>query len=124
MFPWVQDLGLRRRREVFGLSPLEYPTARRLHAPLEARAQDLMQAFADPANKAVFASIGGSDQLQLLKHLDPAVLLANPKPFSGFSDNTHLYTLRWRLGIPSYYGGAVMTQLAMQRQCTAILLSH
>lgn len=37
-------------------------------------------------------------------------------PFFGFSDNTHLHTLRWHLGIPCYYGGAVMTQLAMQRQ--------
>ena len=113
LFPWVQDLGLRRLRDVFGLNPVEYPTTRRLQAPLEARAHDLLQAFADPANKAVFASIGGDDQIQLLKHLDPAVLLAHPKPFFGFSDNTHLHTLLWCLGIPSYYGGAVMTQLAM-----------
>ena len=116
LFPWVQELGLRRLRDVFGLVPLEYPTTRRMQAPLEARAQDLMQAFANPANKAVFASIGGSDQIQLLKYLDPSVFVANPKPFFGFSDNTHLHTFLWNLGIPSYYGGAVMTQLAMQRQ--------
>ncbi len=116
LFPWVQDLGLQRLREVFGLNPVEYPTTRRMQAPLAARAHDLMQAFADPANKAVFASIGGNDQLQLLKHLDPAVLLAHPKPFFGFSDNTHLHSLLWNLGIPSYYGGAVMTQLAMAGQ--------
>lgn len=116
LFPWVQDLGLRRLRDVFGLNPLEYPTTRLMGASLEARAQDVMQAFANPANKAVFSSIGGTDQLQLLKYLDPAVLLANPKPFFGFSDNTHLHTVLWNLGIPSYYGGAVMTQLAMQHQ--------
>jgi muramoyltetrapeptide carboxypeptidase LdcA involved in peptidoglycan recycling len=103
-------------KEVFGLHPLEYPTTRQMQAPLPARAHDLMQAFANPANKAVFASIGGSDQLQLLKYLDPAVLLANPKPFFCFSDNTHLHTFLWNLGIPSYYGGAVMTQLAMSHQ--------
>ncbi|MGI4742788.1 MAG: S66 family peptidase [Janthinobacterium lividum] len=116
LFPWVQELGLQRLRDVFGLVPLEYPTTRQMQAPLQARAQDVMRAFANPANKAVFTSIGGSDQLQLLKYLDPAVLLANPKPFFGFSDNTHLHTFLWNLGIPSYYGNAVMTQLAMQQQ--------
>ena len=116
LFPWVQDLGLQRLREIFGLDPIEYPTTRRMQAPLQARAQDLMQAFADPKNKAVFASVGGDDQLQLLKHLDPDVFRANPKPFFGHSDNTHLHTFIWNLGIPSYYGGAVMTQLAMQQQ--------
>jgi len=119
LFPWVQELGLQRLRDVFGLEPLEYPTTRRMGAPLEARAQDVMQAFADPDNKAVFASIGGNDQLRLLKHLDPAVLRAHPKPFFGFSDNTHLHTFLWKLGIPSYYGGAVMTQLAMPQQMHA-----
>jgi muramoyltetrapeptide carboxypeptidase LdcA involved in peptidoglycan recycling len=119
LFPWVQDLGLQRLRDVFRLNPVEYPTTRQMHAPLPDRAQDLMQAFADPANKAVFTSIGGDDQLQLLKHLDPAVFRAHPKPFLGYSDNTHLHTFLWNLGIPSYYGGAVMTQLAMQQQMHA-----
>ena len=116
LFPWVQELGLQRLRDVFGLVPLEYPTTRHLQAPLEARAQDIMRAFANPANKAVFSSIGGSDQLRLLKYLDPAVLVANPKLFFGFSDSTHLHLFLWNLGIPSYYGAAVMTQLAMQQR--------
>ena len=38
----------------------------------------------------------------------------NVKPFFGYSDNTHLCNFLWNLGIPSYYGGAVMTQFAMQ----------
>ena len=61
LFPWVQDLGLQRMREVFHLQPVEYATTRQLGASLLARAQDVLRAFADPANKAVFASIGGSD---------------------------------------------------------------
>jgi muramoyltetrapeptide carboxypeptidase LdcA involved in peptidoglycan recycling len=61
LFPWVQELGLQRLRDVLGLVPLEYPTTRQLAAPLEARAQDVMQAFANPANKAVFTTIGGND---------------------------------------------------------------
>jgi muramoyltetrapeptide carboxypeptidase LdcA involved in peptidoglycan recycling len=114
LFPWIQDLGLERMREVFNLNPKEYPTTRQMGSSLEDRARDIMAAFSDPANKAVFASIGGSDQIKLLKLLDPEVLRANPKPFFGFSDNTHLHNYLWNLGIPSYYGGGVMNQFAMQ----------
>jgi muramoyltetrapeptide carboxypeptidase LdcA involved in peptidoglycan recycling len=114
LFPWVQDLGLERLRDVFGLVPKEYATTRKMGSSLEERAKDVMDAFADPANKAVFTSIGGSDQIKLIKHLDPQVFLDNPKPFFGFSDNTHLHNFLWNLGIPSYYGSAIMTQLAMQ----------
>lgn len=116
IFPWVQDLGLERLREVFKLKPKEYPTTRKMNSPLPDRARDLMEAFADPANKAIFTSIGGFDQIRLIKYLDPQVFLKNPKPFFGYSDNTHLHNFLWNLGIPSYYGGAVMTQLGMNKQ--------
>lgn len=113
LFPWVQDLGLQRMRDVFGLQPTEYPTTRVMGSSLEDRARDIMAAFADPANKAVFASIGGSDQIKLIKYLDPQVFIDNPKPFFGFSDNMHLHNFLWHLGIPSYYGGGVMNQFGM-----------
>lgn len=113
IFPWVQDLGLERLRDVFELNPIEYPTTRVMGASLEDRARDVMAAFADPKNKAVFASIGGSDQIKLIKHLDPQIFIENPKPFFGYSDNTHLHNFLWNLGIPSYYGGGVMNQLGM-----------
>ncbi len=60
-FPWVQDLGLERLRSIFGLMPQEYPTTRQVGSSLHDRARDIMAAFADQQNKAVFASIGGSD---------------------------------------------------------------
>ncbi len=114
LFPWVQDLGLERIKSEFGLVPIEYPTTRVMGSSLEDRARDVMDAFADPSVKGIITSIGGSDQIKLLKYLDREVLAANPKPFFGFSDNTHVHNLLWSLGIPSYYGGAVMTQFAMQ----------
>ncbi|MET1033459.1 MAG: S66 peptidase family protein [Candidatus Saccharimonadales bacterium] len=123
LFPWVQDLGLERMRSVFGLTPKEYPTTRKMGSSLEDRARDVIAAFSDTANKAVFASIGGSDQIKLLKLLDPEVLRANPKPFFGFSDNTHLHNYLWRLGIPSYYGGGIMNQFAMQGQMHEITVN-
>jgi len=104
---------LQRMRDVFGLQPVEYPTTRVMGSSLEDRARDIMAAFADPANKAVFSSIGGSDQIKLIKYLDPQVFIDNPKPFFGFSDNTHLHNFLWNLGIPSYYGGGVMNQFGM-----------
>ena len=82
-----------------------------------------MAAFADPKNKAVFASIGGSDQIKLIKHLDPAVFMNNPKPFFGFSDNTHLHNFLWNLGIPSYYGGGVMNQFGMNSKMFDITIN-
>lgn len=114
LFPWVQDLGLRRLKEEFGLIPKEYPTTRQMDSSLKDRARDIMAAFSDPENKAVIASIGGSDQIKLIKYLDPDVFLNNPKPFFGSSDNTHLQIFLWNLGILSFYGGCIMTQFAMQ----------
>jgi muramoyltetrapeptide carboxypeptidase LdcA involved in peptidoglycan recycling len=112
MFPWMFELGLQRLRDDFGLVPVEYPTTRELQASLEERAKDIMSAFADAQTKAVIAAIGGSDQIKLLKYLDKQVFLDNPKPFFGFSDNTHLGNYLWNLGIPSFYGSCVLTQFA------------
>lgn len=116
LFPWVQDLGLERLRDIFSLDPIEYPTTRQMGSSLQDRATDVMAAFSDPNAKAIIASIGGTDQIKLLKLLDPAVIRANPKPFFGFSDNTHLHVYLSNLGIPSYYGGCIMTQFAMQQE--------
>ena len=113
IFPHPFELGLERLRDVFGLVPKEYPTTRIMGAPLKDRARDVMDAFADPSNKAVFTSIGGEDQIQLIKYLEPQVFIDNPKPFLGYSDNTHLHNFLWNLGIPSYYGSAIMTNFGM-----------
>ncbi|WP_042364773.1 S66 family peptidase [Streptacidiphilus neutrinimicus] len=110
LFPAPYELGLRRLAEEFGLVPVEYPTTRTMGATPQERAADLHAAFADPRIKAVFASIGGDDQIRVLPYLDRELLRANPKPFFGYSDNTNLLVLLWNLGVPGYHGGAVMTQ--------------
>jgi len=123
IFPWVQDLGISRLKDIFGLLPKEYPTTRRMGSSLVDRSKDVMDAFSDTENKAVFTSIGGDEQIKLIKYLDPQVFLNNPKPFFGFSDNTHLHNFLWNLGIPSYYGGAIMTQLAFQGQMNQMTIN-
>jgi len=112
VFPDVHAIGMRVLRDVFGVEPVEYPTTRLVDATPEARAADLMAAFADPTVRAVLASIGGEDQLTVLPHLDPAVFLADPKPFVGYSDNTNLLNWLWNLGIVGYHGGSTMVHLA------------
>jgi muramoyltetrapeptide carboxypeptidase LdcA involved in peptidoglycan recycling len=112
VFPHVQDLGLHRLREHLSLEPVEYPTTRKIGATPQERAADLHAAFADPEIKAVMASIGGSDQLKVLRHLDPVLLQANPKAFFGYSDNTNLLIYLWNLGITGFYGGSTMVHLA------------
>lgn len=114
IFPDVYELGLKRLQNDFGLVPKEYPTTRTMGAPLKDRARDVMAAFTDPDNKAVFTSIGGEDQIKLIKYLDADLIRNNPKPFIGYSDNSHIHNFLWNLGIPSYYGGAIMTQFGMQ----------
>ncbi|WHM41314.1 S66 peptidase family protein [Streptomyces sp. BPTC-684] len=111
LFPLPYELGLRRLREEFGLEPVEYPTTRAAGASPEARAADLHAAFADPTIAAVMASIGGDDQITVLRHLDRDLLRANPKPFFGFSDNTNLLLALHNAGVVAYHGASVMTEL-------------
>ncbi|HEX8628163.1 MAG TPA: S66 peptidase family protein [Catenuloplanes sp.] len=111
LFPAVHELSMRRLRDDLGLTPVEYPTTRRLGASPRDRAADLMAAFADPDIRAVLATIGGDDQISVLPHLDPNVVTANPKPFFGYSDNTNLLNWLWNAGVASYHGGSTMVHL-------------
>lgn len=115
-WPHVYELGLKRLREVFELEPVEFPTTKLLGASKESRAKDLVAAFEDTAIKAIIASIGGDDQVTYIKNLPSEPFKNNPKPFFGYSDNTHFINHLWQNGIPSFYGGALFTEFAMQGQ--------
>lgn len=112
----VFELGVRRLADVFDLDVVVHPTARQsdefLRGHPRARAAAIHEGFRDPTVGAVFATIGGDDQLRVLKHIDPDVLQANPTRFFGMSDNTNLQTLLWNQGIISYYGGQLLNQIA------------
>lgn len=110
VFPAVYEQGLQRLRDIFELEPVEYPTTRKLHSSPQERARDLHAAFADSQIKAIFSSIGGDDQIKVLKYLDPELIKANHKAFFGYSDNTNLHNFLWSLGLVSYHGGSIMVQ--------------
>ncbi len=113
-WPHVYELGLKRLREIFELEPVEFPTTKKLGASTKERSDDLIKAFEDKSIKAVITTLGGNDQVTYIKNLSPKTFTENPKPFFGFSDNSHFMNFLWQLGIPSYYGGALFTQFARQ----------
>lgn len=110
-YPAVHELAMRRIREELKLEPVEFPATRKLGATAAERAADLMAAWSDPTIRAVFATIGGDDQITVLRHLDPAPFLADPKPFFGYSDNTNLLNWLWWHGLAAYHGGSTQVHL-------------
>ncbi|WP_246104424.1 S66 peptidase family protein [Rudaeicoccus suwonensis] len=104
-FPQVHDRAIQRLHDEFGLHPVEFATTRAPSSPA-ARAADLNAAFADPTITAVISTIGGDDQITVLRHLDMSVITTNPKRFLGYSDNTNLLNYLWFHGIAGVYGGS------------------
>jgi muramoyltetrapeptide carboxypeptidase LdcA involved in peptidoglycan recycling len=115
-WPHVYELGLRRLKEVFELEPVAFPATAKADATDEDRAADLIASFSDPDIKAVVSTIGGDHQITYVKNLPPEPFLSSPKAFFGYSDNTHFADFLWQLGIPSFYGGALFTEFAMQTE--------
>jgi muramoyltetrapeptide carboxypeptidase LdcA involved in peptidoglycan recycling len=111
LFPQPYELGLTRLREDFGLVPVEYPTTRRMDSTPADRAADLHAAFTDDTIRAVISTIGGDDQIRVLPYLDRDLIVAHPKPFFGYSDNTNLLIWLWNAGIVGYHGSSVMFHL-------------
>lgn len=124
VFPEVYKLGLERLETVFGLVPVEYPTTAKLNATTEERSSDLISAFSDSDIKAVIATIGGDDQVTYIKNLPPEPFINNPKPFFGYSDNSHFCNFLFLNNIPSYYGGSLFTQYAMQGEMDEYTINY
>jgi len=124
VWPHVYELGLERLRNVFDLEPVEYPATKKLSATGEERSRDLIAAFEDSNIKAVIATLGGDDQVTYVKHLPVEVFAKNPKPFFGFSDNSHFQNHLWLAGVPSYYGGSIFTQFAMQQKMHELTVDY
>jgi muramoyltetrapeptide carboxypeptidase LdcA involved in peptidoglycan recycling len=109
-YPAVHDQALQRLRDVLGVVPVEYASTRRSASPQE-RARDLMAAFADPEVGAILATIGGEDQITVLRHLDPEVMVRHPTRFLGYSDNTNLLNWLWFHGIAGFHGGSTQVHV-------------
>lgn len=112
VFPQQYELGKRQLKTEFGVELVAMPNALRdadwLARNPAARADDLMQAFADASNHGIVSTIGGDDSIRLLPYLDANIVRQNPKIFLGYSDTTvsHLFCLQ--AGLRSYYGPSIM----------------
>ncbi len=116
LLPHRCEAGKRQLEDEFGLTVVE--TANALRDPEwislnpQARADDLMQAFADPTIKAIISMIGGDDSIRILSYLDLDVIRSNPKIFMGFSDTTVTHFACWKAGLSSFYGPSFMAGFA------------
>jgi muramoyltetrapeptide carboxypeptidase LdcA involved in peptidoglycan recycling len=114
--PHRYQAGKRQLMEVFGVRVLETPHALREPAWLrrnpQARADDLMGAFADPAIHGIISTIGGEESIRLVPFLDAAVIRANPKVFVGYSDTTVTHLACFSAGLCTFYGPAIMAGFA------------
>lgn len=111
------ELGV-RRLEHYGLKVRFLPHALKgidcLKAHPEARAADLLEAFRDPEIDLILCAIGGDDTYRLLPYLFDEGRLekaACRKPFLGFSDSTVNHFMLHKVGLPTFYGQAFLSDV-------------
>ncbi len=111
------DLGLKRLK-AFGLkvkfTEHALAGAAYLRDHPEARAADLLEAFRDEEIQLIMTAIGGDDTYRLLPYLFDHDELKNAleqKCFLGFSDTTTNHFMLHKLGLPSFYGQAFLTEI-------------
>jgi muramoyltetrapeptide carboxypeptidase LdcA involved in peptidoglycan recycling len=116
VFPYRYQIGIQQLKDEFDLEVVEMPNTLRaadwLAGNPKARADDLMQAFADPSIKGIFSTIGGSDSIRLLPFVDVNVIRNNPKVFLGYSDTTISHLVCYKAGLVSFYGPSIMAEFA------------
>ncbi len=110
-----------KRIKAMGLIPLFMPHALKgieyVKNNPEKRAEDLKAAFLNPDVKGIISAIGGVDTHLTLPYLmdDEEFIQAvknNPKIFTGFSNSTVNHLMFYKLGLQSYYGPAILTDIA------------
>lgn len=111
-FPHRYEAGKAQLVREFGLEVVETRHALRdpawIAANPKARADDLMEAFADPSIRGIVSTIGGDDSVRILPHLDLEVIRRHPKVFLGYSDTTVTHLACFRAGLASFYGPTIM----------------
>lgn len=77
---------------------------------VEARIEDIHEAFRDTRVKAILAAIGGFNSNQLLPFLDYGLIAGNPKILCGYSDITALANaITAKTGMVTYSGPSFST---------------
>jgi muramoyltetrapeptide carboxypeptidase len=71
--------------------------------------------LSDEEVRGILCARGGSGCIHLLSGLEPALVVAHPKPIVGYSDITFLHLLLDRLGLVSFHGPMVAVDFASGR---------
>ncbi len=114
--PYRYEIGKRQFEEEFGVTVIK--TEHALSDPdwlaknPEARADDLMAAFADTTIDGIISTIGGEDSIRTLPYLDLDLIRNNPKVFMGYSDTTISHAVCFKVGLVSFYGPSFMAGFA------------
>lgn len=112
---WQYQLGVQRLKEL-GLNVVTAPNSLKgstfLKNSPEARAEDLMWAFESKSVKAIIANIGGNDCNKILPFIDKTSISENPKIFCGYSDIMALHLYCYQLGLSTFYGDNLLTNIA------------
>lgn len=114
--PYRYEIGKQQLEEEFGVKVIETEHALRsddwIAKNPQARADDLMAAFADKSIDGIISTIGGTDSIRILPYLDLNIIRNNPKVFMGFSDTTISHAACFKAGIVSFYGPSFMAGFA------------
>ncbi|MEM8531554.1 MAG: S66 peptidase family protein [Chloroflexota bacterium] len=115
-FPHRYLAGKQQLQDTFGMHVIESRYALKddkwLARNPQARAEDLMETFANPSIKAIISTIGGDDSIRMLPYLDLNVIRDNPKVFMGYSDTTISHFACLKAGLVSFYGPAILAGFA------------
>lgn len=103
----LKELGL---RVVAAPNSMRGTTYLREHP--QARAEDVNWAFENPEVKAILANIGGNDAVRILPYLSETSIKKHPKILCGYSDVLALHLYCYRLGLQTYYGDNLLTNIA------------
>jgi muramoyltetrapeptide carboxypeptidase LdcA involved in peptidoglycan recycling len=111
-FPHRYRIGKKQLEDRFGVTVVETRHALRepqwLKDNPEARAEDLMAAFADDSIDGIISTIGGDDSIRTLPFMDLNVIRSHPKVFMGYSDTTITHLVCHAASLVSFYGPAIM----------------
>lgn len=122
------ELGKKRIKKELGLNVITMPNALKgsefLYNHPEARAKDFMDAMKNKNIKAIISNIGGDDTIRILPYIDFEIIKKNPKVFLGYSDSTVNHFMMLKAGISSYYGPAVMSEFAENKQMHEYTLKY
>ena len=89
--------------------PNTLKSAQRVYEHPELRAQDLMDAFANPNIKAIISTIWWEESIRILPYIDFEIIKNNPKIFMWYSDSTITHFICQKAGLISFYGPSIMT---------------